>query len=268
MNFSDLYFQANKQFFLNDLVPLDKDFFAEMNRSHWEEPYSLMSFEKWKEELESNGYDVNRIRRSSHPEGLRQFFYVGEYWTVELQILDPSWLTTEFGLGYLRADELGRELLEQKNYTMYFFSENNLFAIDYFHKHVDKIAPEDRYEAFKSMYIHCNYGFDAFDQALLKQVFSLNENNEAIKELHELSEEGYITVYRGEGARSTGIESAYSWTLSRDVARRFAHHFERGRVYKAKVHLNDAIDYIDERNEKEVWVRYSDLVDVELIEGE
>lgn len=268
MSHADLYFQANEQLLLKNLIPIDKEYFDSLDKSYWNEAYQHLSFSEWQEILTRNGYDINRIKRNRNRQTMRQFFYEGEYLTPEINALDPDWLLSPFTITCLRVDEMGKKEFENRRYTMYFFSENNLFAIDYFIRHFDKIADEDKYEAFKSMYIHCNYGFDLFPEEILDKVFALADNSEGVKELEEadvVDDEGYVTIYRGEGVRSTPLEKAHSWTLSPEIANRFGHFFENGKVYQAKVKLEKILDFISEREEEEVWVRYRDIEDIRVL---
>lgn len=269
MDFSEIYFHANEQLLLKNLLPIDEEHFNQIQKGHWEEAYQDIDFEEWKEVITQYGYDTKRIKRNSNRRTMRQYFYEGEYITSEINTLDPSWLSNEFTIGCLKADEFAKEMFEGKNYTVYFFSEQNLFAIDYFHRHYKKIAKEDRYEAFKNMYVYCNYGFELFDKDVLSEMFSLAENQEAVLKLKEngISDSDYLTIYRGMGERSTRLENAYSWTLSLETAQRFAHHFSEGQVYKGRVKVEDILDYITERNEEEIWVTFSSIEDIELIEG-
>lgn len=266
MNYSDIYFQSNEQLFLKNLLPIDEKHFEEMNKSYWNSEYAELDFSEWRDVMTQSGYDVNRIKRNINLNTMRQYFYEGEYITVEINTLDPSWLTNDFTIGCLKADDMAKELFESKNYTLYFFSEQNLFAIDYFHRHYEKIETEDKYQAFKTMYLYCNYGFEYFDKDILSEVFTLADSEDSIEKLKNKTNEQLLTIYRGMGDRSTPIDSAYSWTLSLSVAQRFAHHFSRGKVYQAKVNINDVIDYIEERNEDEVWVRFDSLQNVLIIE--
>lgn len=268
MSHADLYFQANEQLLLENLISIEEEYFNTLDKSYWNESYQNISFVEWKAVLSQNGYDINRIKRNRNRQSMRQYFYQGEYLTPEINALDPHWLLSPFVITCLRVDEMGKQEFENRRYVMYFFSENNLFAIDYFIRHFDKIEDEDKYEAFKSMYIHCNYGFELFPEEILDKVFALADNSQGVQELEGAAvadDEGYVTIYRGEGARSTPVTKAHSWTLSVEIANRFGHFFEAGTVYQGKVKLEKIIDFISERNEEEIWVRYSDIQDVRIL---
>lgn len=264
MNLSDAFFYSNEQLLLENLLPIDQQHFNQINKEYWDGKHRTVEFKEWQEIVTHFGYDVNRIKRNSNTKSLRQYFYEGDYMTTEINTLDPSWLSNEFTIGCLEADDYGKKLFEGKNYTLYFFSEQNLFAIDYFHRHYKKIAKEDRYVAFKNMYLYCDYGFELFNKDMLSDILKLADNKKALEILTNkgIVNNGYITIYRGMGERSTPLEDAYSWTLSLETAKRFAHHFSPGVVYEGKVKLEKILDYLPDRKEEEVWVEYDEIENV------
>lgn len=268
MPYSDIFHQANQQLRFSWLRPVDAAYYDALDKTEWHDEATL-SFTEWQDAVRRLGYDPARIKWNSRSTGLRLYFYQGEYATVELHFISPSWLDNSMSLNALKADDLARELfVEKKNYAIYFFAEFNLFALDYFEKYVEQIPESERYEAFKDMYVMCEYGFDHIDPALLDAMFALSDNTDAIA---ELIADGYgemLTIYRGAGKVSTPLETAFSWTTSLDVARRFAHTFARGTVYMAHVPRARIIDYIQDRNESEIWVRYSDLENITVLESD
>lgn len=268
MSFSDIYFSANEQLQLKNLTPFTEDMYDSLNKDSWESPYSTYSYQEWKKELEKHGYDVSRIYKNTNESSMRRFFYVGEYFTVEMMILDPSWLTSPMVLPSIKANEHGKNLLEEKDYLGYFFPEWNLFSIDYFIRYYKHIEKSELWEVFKIVYTFSNYGFYMFPEEVLEYVFKYADNNSSkalLKSLDVVDSEGYVTIYRGVGKRSTSLEKAYSWTLSEDVASRFANHFEQGTIYQAKVKFDSIIDYDNDREEKEVLVRYKDIEELKEV---
>ena len=63
-----------------------------------------------------------------------------------------------------------------------------------------------------------------------------------------------ITIYRGVG--DSNFKNGISWTLDKDKAIWFSNRFnyEDRHVYKATIHKEDILAYIDERNEKEIII--------------
>lgn len=268
MNFSDIYFSANEQLQLKNLTPLTEEIYNSLNKDFWESPFSTYSYQEWKSELEKHGYNVTRIYKNTNESSMRAFFYVGEYFTVEMMMLDPSWLTSPMVITSIKADEHGKNLLEKKDYLGYFFPEWNLFSIDYFIRYYRNIETSELWEVFKIVYTFSNYGFYIFPEEVLEYVFNYADNSSSkalLKSLNVVDSEGYVTIYRGVGKRSTGLEKAYSWTLSEAVASKFANHFEQGTIYQAKVRFDSIIDYDNDREEEEVLVRYKDIEELKEV---
>lgn len=73
-----------------------------------------------------------------------------------------------------------------------------------------------------------------------------------------------ITVYRG--IRGRGTLKALSWTTDIEQAEWFAKRWDKkGRVYSATVRKEDVLAYFCSRNEAEVVVDYTKLMDVTLV---
>ncbi|WCK57482.1 hypothetical protein PP175_25795 (plasmid) [Aneurinibacillus sp. Ricciae_BoGa-3] len=268
MDFGDFYFSANEQLRLADLLPVGERYYKSFPKSTWKAEYQSLSFNEWKRLLNENGYDTNRIKYNKNLNSIRNLFYVGDYFTQDIGTVDPTWLLNEIGIKRLKADEQAKKAFEKKDYSLIFFPEWNMFAIDYFIKLYKEIDKVQLYEVFKEVYTLSNYGFSMFPEEILEEVFLHAPTQDAIKILKRLNitdKDGYITVYRGEGKRSTPVEEAYSWTLSKSIATKFAHHFGVGNVYQAKVKLEKIIDYDNERNEEEILVRYRDIEEVTIV---
>ncbi|MFW6007902.1 MAG: HD domain-containing protein [archaeon] len=66
---------------------------------------------------------------------------------------------------------------------------------------------------------------------------------------------GNVIIYRGVGSESASIEKSYSWTLDINTAMFFATRFsKKSTIYKATIKIDNVIEYINGRNEKEVLV--------------
>lgn len=72
-----------------------------------------------------------------------------------------------------------------------------------------------------------------------------------------------LTVYRGEGSKSTFVEEAHSWTLDKNRAVFFATRFdEEGIVYTGTVARSDVMAYLEGEEEVLVsWFRVFDVCD-------
>lgn len=266
MSLSDIYFMANQQLRLSDLKPLDELLYDALHKGQWEEGADL-NFSEWKERISEAGYDPDKIYFNNNQNSMSHFFYVDEYCATTIHALEPAFLEGEFALPMLKMNQIFQEKFNEGDFTMMFFPEWNTFAIDYFIRLYEQIPKERRWEVFEMIYTYANYGFSLFPEHVLSDVFlhaNTAESVELLTKEGHVNRDGFLTVYRGEGLRSTPVENSHSWTLSRDVAFRFANHFGQGRVYKAHILVEKVISYQFERDEAEVLVNYKDLVHLSI----
>lgn len=163
-----------------------------------------------------------------------------------------------------------KEWIENKNFNMLFSLIDRQISFIAYKKLFDKIPDNDKFDIFIDIYIDSEYGFgDFLELDFVKEVikYKKDNNEELIDKLNPVN--GYVTIYRGEGTKSTPIDRAYSWTTNLNTALFFANRFYQSKgskIFKAKVHIDDIIAYIEDRDEDEVLVLYEDLKDVENIE--
>lgn len=146
--------------------------------------------------------------------------------------------------------------------------------MSYFKEIVDLIPEEKRYEVFRNIYTSIDFSFDKFNtdellDSLLKVKPKINKTDkEKVLEKADIDDNGYVTIYRGVGSKSSKLEKSLSWTTNLCVAIKFMVYAKRidGDIYTAKVHIDDIIDYIDDRDEFEVLVKYNTLKDVKLLD--
>jgi hypothetical protein len=178
---------------------------------------------------------------------------------------------------YLEFMELNKRRQEQLKYAEACLLENDFDAFFFF---LDKpivitalevfyeyIPSEKKYTIFREQYARMEYNFrDHIDfiNLVIEDRFESNEWKEAIQNLKEkVNGKKLITIYRGEGEKSTHYEDAFSWTIDKKVATFFANRFrDKGKVYKAQVKIDDIIDYLDGRSESEVLVRSKNLQNI------
>ena len=88
-------------------------------------------------------------------------------------------------------------------------------------------------------------------------------DNEELKSL--IDENGYLTIYHGHCKQT--LRGSYSWTTNYDTAKWFGarhalfSHSEQYYIVTGKVKLTDIITYINDRDEREVLVKPSDVKD-------
>ena len=120
----------------------------------------------------------------------------------------------------------------------------------------------DLYKLFIDMYTLGDYGFAAMsDEAFDNIVASKTESQKKETEAALSGMPDVLTIYRGQTKVGTPIEKAHSWTLDRNVANFFATRRgqDKAEIVTATVNKSDVIEFISDRGEKEVLVRYTDL---------
>lgn len=158
--------------------------------------------------------------------------------------------------------------LEKKDYHSLLSMTENIIKIEMFIKYFHDIPDKDKYDIFRNVYQKSEYNFRQLEPDFLENVFSYRrESKKWVKNMKLLRtkvvSDGWLVVYRGEGSKSSSIEDALSWSLDKETAEFFANRFdETGVLYQAKVHIDNVLDYIDERNEEEVLVDFQDLTDI------
>lgn len=108
------------------------------------------------------------------------------------------------------------------------------------------------YSLFIEMYIHNEYNFSQLSRDKLNLIFQQPHKKIGQKFIETLPET--VTIYRGEGDKSTPVEKALSWTLSKEVAFFFAckNSNTGSSIYTAQIKREAILDYLDDRNEEEI----------------
>jgi hypothetical protein len=155
-------------------------------------------------------------------------------------------------------------LLKEDHFSRFFSSLDKRLSLDAFRIFYSDIPKHDRYGIFRSIYTKMEYGFKnekEFLKLCFKDRFSSQEWNEAMLQLYlKLKNKKTITIYRGEGSKSTSYEDAFSWTLDEDIAEFFADRFDdEGKVYKAEIEFENIVDFLESRGEREVLVEVQHL---------
>ncbi|MES5837445.1 hypothetical protein [Bacillus cereus group sp. MG11] len=160
-----------------------------------------------------------------------------------------------------------KEDMVKKAYETKDFYEVIAFTEDFLKPYIlndiyREVPCEERYELFREIYTYIDYSHKVIKKEVIDEAISCQ--TEAFKKdlmlkLNSLSNNDFITVYRGEGTYSISHESAMSWTTDINVARRFA---VKGSVYKGEVLKGNVIDYIEDRNESEILVYPSNVMNI------
>lgn len=113
------------------------------------------------------------------------------------------------------------------------------------------------YSTFMNYYTFCDCGTGKLSLACLEKLQKCktkpmcDETARKLKGFHRK-----LKVYRGEGSKSTPYTKAFSWTTDFNAAVFFASRrgYEKSVIYIAEVEKKDVFEYIDDRDEAEVFI--------------
>lgn len=154
------------------------------------------------------------------------------------------------------------------NYLLFLCPDNVRFNVFYEAFKLNCIPEEHLYKLFISSYtttdfITCNMDNNDLDYIIKHR--SIENKEKTLNKLKDMPDT--ITIYRGEGTNSRDHSESISWTLDINVANFFA---ARSMVKGAKILIGkadkkDIIDYITEKNEKEILINPSNVTIVDTI---
>lgn len=197
------------------------------------------------------------------------YFHNGLF--LEINALDDDYLR-DFQVK--KVIELNLQILdkhrEEENYEQLFIHMDSKIRIMMFKEWFDQIPDEKLYDVFILIYTHADYGFTQIGKEYFSRIVqcrSTEQKHQMIKDLKDkMDKDGFVTIYRGVSSKSTPLDQAYSWTTQINTAVRFATRFsEIGKVYTAKVHIDDIVAYITHRDEYEVIALPEKIKDIQEI---
>lgn len=151
----------------------------------------------------------------------------------------------------------------------YLFSLEDSLRVSVLSRYIELSNPdEDLYSLFLDLYRTSDFGFSALKEDDLQKVFagkSQKQKQDTIKRLSSLPDT--VTVYRGEGSKSTTYKKSFSWTTSYKAACFFACRIpslENSRIITAHINKSDIIEYFPDDEEKEVLVLPAAVKDVKV----
>lgn len=154
--------------------------------------------------------------------------------------------------------KLFEELFEQKDFSSLLMRPASNVKLTLLKDIIEKYNENFLYDLFLTWYISSDYGFSVISPDLVKKLVRLKSDEEKAKTAEKIRDmPEVITVYRGEGDKSTPYYNAYSWTTDINVAKFFALRHNNGtsaKIYKAVINKKDIIEYLDDRNESEVLI--------------
>jgi len=159
-----------------------------------------------------------------------------------------------------QRERIHKKCIENKEYIRLFCLIDKPYRFLFYQQLFNDIPDKQKYEVFKDMYTSCEYGFNNLSRKFLEKVFKYNKADK------NWFNEDIVVIYRGEGSLSAPYTEAYSWTTDIDIARWFAERFNsHGKIYKGYIEQKYILDYLGDRNEKEILAFPEDVFNVEQI---
>lgn len=157
------------------------------------------------------------------------------------------------------------KLWKNGNYLQWIASTHRRFynqALRIISQEIDNIADKTVWDLFSYIWVDAEYLLNnSLSRNLLLEFFKYNYSRETDIEKIKTKENynnGLLTIYRGESNKSTPLESAFSWTLSKEKAFWFANRFDNKNpiVYKAEIPIEEVLAYFEPRNEEEIIIDF------------
>lgn len=156
-----------------------------------------------------------------------------------------------------------------KRIRSYLFSLEDSFRVSVLSQYIKNAEPStELYDLFMDYYKLTDYGFKNLNEADIRKVLSGKSEEQKKKTAEKLRKfPDTVTVYRGEGSKSTPYTQSFSWTVSYKAACFFACRLpsaEDSTIVSAEVSKDDIIEFFPERNEAEVVILPSAVKSVKV----
>lgn len=247
-NIESLFKQVHTPLKIKELIPINQENIEKINRLTG----SMFKIETIDKVFAEMGLEIKNLFYS--PVGFYPYWYVEGFSFIGTMALESNWLKI-IKENTSKHNKSLQELWENKNFAQFFTIINASFAFDVFLNRIDDIPKANIYPIFKSLYINNDYGFQDIEKNMVHKILSLNNDKSFIQKIH-IPQNGFVSIYRGECSESSNYKNAYSWTLNYDTALYFATRFNslESKIYKAKVHVSNIVDFIEDRGEQEILV--------------
>lgn len=233
-----------------------------MERAIFEACHGLIDFSKC-ENLGNNWYDTSKVSFS-------QFSYFDGFTFLEYNpmIMGGTFQTPKLELQneHIIVQEVN-EMIKNKKYVDYFLTRaDKKVGLKVLVDNLENIPKKNVYDSFIAIYQRSEFGFEIlkehYDFIFSTKHYSKRRETRLkafIKKQKELGlkPDDEITIYNGESIDNP-VFDYYSWTTSRDIAKRFAYRWsDNGFINEIDIKINsdEIIDYLDSRNEEEI-IRY------------
>ncbi len=216
-----------------------------MNDDFYHFPYHYQSFQKAYPHLNPDWVYCNR--------GISPLYYWEEDTgillkiPVELEGLKVGETSGSKAVEDIVLKELAhcKEDVQEANYSFLLRNLNGQMKMEYLNTLLEeKRQIKDLFSLFQACYVSTDFGAAVISRENLKRVMD-SMTDEEQKELQERKKNLHdvLTVYRGEGMKSTSYENAYSWSLDVNAALFYAVRFgeQQSRILAAEVKKEDIL---------------------------
>lgn len=198
------------------------------------------------------------------------YFHDGFF--LEISAMDDDYLKNFQVKEVIKTNlHLFQKCIQNNDYEELFSRMDSKVKILMFKRLFNEIPDKDLYKIFLHVYIHSDYGFTEIGEKYFTRIIkckSEKQQREIEKSLRKkMDKNGFVTVYRGVGSKSTPPDKAYSWTTSINTAAFFVTRFsESGDIYTGKIHIKDVVAYVNTRNEREVLALPGKVKDIKRMD--
>ncbi|AFV21349.1 MULTISPECIES: hypothetical protein [Bacillus] len=190
------------------------------------------------------------------------WYWDGIVFVSVVQISEQAFIMMDMEKRVKAKENLVKEAYKTKDFYKVFSFTEDFLKPYILNKIYREIPCEERYKLFREIYTYINYSHKVIKKEVIDEAISCQTEEfkkELMLKLNSLSNNDFVVVYRGEGTFSVSHETAMSWTTNIQVARKFA---VKGSVYKGEVLKENVIDYIEDRNESEILVYPSNVMNI------
>lgn len=258
MKFTNSFHQIQHNIILDELIPLSKVYEDKIAESFKFDTILDLNFVK---EL-SDELKINLNDFYFNPNAFLDYFvYIGEFFYFALPVLKKDSQLNDFYIKPFKFQfKMASKKYKEKNFSSLLTLIDKPARIHFFNKFYPLIPNEDVKEILIGIYLSSEYGFQIIKKDIIKKhILSSNLTEENIEEIKKRFpiKNNMVTIYRGEQSQSISYKQAYSWSLSKKVAKYFSTRFNEddfGIIYRTEVSLDDISVYINARDEYEVIV--------------
>ena len=221
------------------------DYQARMKDDFYHFPYHYQSFQKAYPHLNPDWVYCNR--------GISPLYYWEEDTGILLKILvELEGLKVGEASGSKAVEDVVlkelvrcKEDVQEANYSFLLRNLNGQMKMEYLNTLLEENRQiKDLFSLFQACYVSTDFGAAVISRENLKRVMdSMTDKEQEDLQVRKQELPDVLTVYRGEGMKSTSYENAYSWSLDANAALFYAVRFgeRQSRILVAEVRKEDIL---------------------------